>query len=73
MKSFSFNYRLETKDGGSKYDVVLNRKADSTLFDTEDLGRLTHWLSELSSPELLARDIGPANPVRTTAVEVELA
>lgn len=73
MKSFSFDYRLETKNGRSKYDIVLNRKANSTLNETEDLGRLTRWLSELSSPELLAREIGAPPSARTTAVEAEMA
>jgi hypothetical protein len=58
MRSFVFDYHSDKNGGGaSKCDVVLTRSADGTLLESEDLGRLIHWLTELTSPELLARDL----------------
>jgi hypothetical protein len=58
MRSFAFDYNSDKNGGGaSKYDVVLTRSADATLIESEDLGRLIHWMTEQKSPELLARDL----------------
>jgi hypothetical protein len=58
MRSFAFDYDADkNRTGASKYDVVLTRRADATLLESEDLGRLIHWMTERKNPELLARDL----------------
>lgn len=58
IRSFIFDYHAGKKQGAVQaYDVVLTRKADKKLLDTNDLGRLIKWLTESKAPELLARDI----------------
>jgi hypothetical protein len=38
-------------------DVFMKRRADESLLETDDLGRLIHWITATKEPELLARDI----------------
>ncbi|HZL59477.1 MAG TPA: hypothetical protein VFC38_07230 [Stellaceae bacterium] len=58
MRSFTFDYHAAGRRGGTfKYDVLPNRRLDESLLATEDLGRLAHWLTQLKTPELLARDL----------------
>jgi hypothetical protein len=60
MRSFMFDYHADkTRGAASGYDVVLQRRGDATLLETEDLGRLVKWITETREPELLARDIQP--------------
>jgi hypothetical protein len=58
MQSFMFDYHADKIRGAaSPYDVVLQRRADETLLESEDLGRLVKWITETREPELLTRDI----------------
>ena len=58
MRSFIFDYHAANRPGSAlTYNVFLRRRADETLLVTEDLGRLTSWLTEKKTPELLTRDI----------------
>jgi hypothetical protein len=57
MRSFTFEYHADNGTGAPKYDVIMNRRADASLLETEDLGELTSWLTEVKSPEMLGRDI----------------
>jgi hypothetical protein len=58
MQSFVFDYRVDKSGGAaSRYDVVLNRTADETLLETDDLGRLIKWLIESKASELLASEV----------------
>jgi len=58
MRSFAFEYNADTnRNTVAKYDVVLRQRADERLLRTEDLGRLTRWLTDVKSPELLAHEI----------------
>ena len=58
MRSFSLDYSAGGKaEGTSNYDVILHRRADDRLVETDDLGRLIKWLTEAKSTELLSRDI----------------
>jgi hypothetical protein len=57
MRSFTFDYHADNRAGASRYDLIMNRRADETLLETEDLGRLIRWLTEVKSPEMLERDI----------------
>jgi hypothetical protein len=38
--------------------VFLKRRADEGLLETEDIGRLVHWITATKEPELLAHDVG---------------
>ena len=58
MRSFVFDYDADKNRGHApKYDVLLTANADPQLQQSEDLGRVVHWLTELNSPELLANDL----------------
>jgi hypothetical protein len=57
MRSFTFDYYADNGNSASRYDLIMNRPADETLLETEDLGRLIRWLTELKSPEMLEHDI----------------
>jgi hypothetical protein len=60
-----FDYHADkTRGAASAYDVVLQRRADATLLESEDLGRLITWITETREPELLARDLGAMCPGR---------
>jgi hypothetical protein len=48
-------------------DLSMKRAADEHLLETDDLGRLIHWMTASKEPELLARDI--ATEPRVTASE----
>jgi hypothetical protein len=58
MRSFVFDYQADMSRGAaSTYDVVLRQRADATLLETDDLGRLVTWMTQGTSSELLSRDI----------------
>lgn len=63
MRSFVLDYDAIRRAGKpSQADVFLRQRADQSLLETDDLGRLAKWLTEAKTPELLARDIEAAVP-----------
>jgi hypothetical protein len=57
-RSFEFDYHADQKRAAAPaYDVILTRRADETLLQSEDLGRLVKWMTQDGSAELLSRDI----------------
>jgi hypothetical protein len=63
MRSFVFDYNAnKSSSGAPTYDVVLTRRADETLLESEDLGRVVEWLIASDAPELLSRDVPPGVP-----------
>jgi hypothetical protein len=61
MKSFLLDYRSSNGNGEPQPDVILHNRADASLMETEDLGRLTHWMLDSRSPELLAAGYDVSN------------
>jgi hypothetical protein len=60
MRSFVLDFQTIRQPGmPPRADVSMNRRADETLLQTEDLGRLIHWMTATKEPELLAQDIEP--------------
>lgn len=58
MRSFVLDFQARAPlSGVTQPDVRLMQKADASLLETEDLGRLIRWLTQSKVPELLARDI----------------
>jgi hypothetical protein len=58
MRSFVLDFNAAKRTGMPPLpDVVMKRPADERLLDTEDLGRLVHWMTASHDPELLAREI----------------
>jgi len=58
MRSFVLDFHANTRPGAPlAQNVAIRQHADERLLETEDLGRLTQWLTEMKTPELLARDI----------------
>jgi hypothetical protein len=58
MRSFILDFLASTDAAGrSVPDVFLTRRADPSLLETKDLGRLIRWLTTSNAPELLAREI----------------
>ena len=55
MRSFVLDFEAHVDSGGRfQPDVFLQLPANERLLETEDLGRLVHWLTEEKTPELLA-------------------
>jgi hypothetical protein len=58
MRSFVLDYNVPGRLGlPPRADLYMKRVADEHLLETEDLGRLIHWLTASTEPEMLARDI----------------
>jgi hypothetical protein len=55
MRSFLLDYNAVVRDGMPPLpDVVMKRRADERLLESEDFGRLVHWMTATKEPELLA-------------------
>ena len=69
MRSFVLDYQAVDQPGKPpRADVFLKRRADEGLLETEDLGRLIHWITATKEPELLAHDLGKESSVSRAAI-----
>jgi hypothetical protein len=58
MRSFVLDFQAVRRSGMQpRADVFMKRRADECLLESDDLGRLIHWITATKEPELLAQDI----------------
>ena len=61
MRSFVLDFRaVKVITSEARPDVRMKQRADESLFETEDLGRLVSWITAARDPELLAQDLHAA-------------
>lgn len=65
MRSFMLESPIGATSGPAP-GVTLSHRADVSLLDTDDLGRLVKWLTESRALELLARDLPAVAPLHAS-------